>query len=205
MEKEKILEWGDSLLKDIPAHSSGFISEIKEIIRNYSGKNNSYYEEIDKIETTWSTASAKHYAYGVLKSFIKAIKNDYIGGLSYERKIKQFVVNEFLEQAEILLNTDNVHPAASVSIAGAALEEFLRNWVEDENIDLSGQKPCIDTYAKVLRTNDIISKQDLKEITAWAGIRNDAAHGKWDLVNDKKRILIFIEGINLFINKKLSA
>lgn len=53
----------------------------------------------------------------------------------------------------------------------------------------------------MLREDGLITKQDIKDITSWAGIRNHAAHGEWDEVDDKKRIAVMLEGINLFMRK----
>jgi hypothetical protein len=110
-------------------------------------------------------------------------------------------VSDFLDQANILLETKGVHPAAPCVLIGASLEEFLRNWIEQENLSLGNSKPSIDSYAKALRENELISKQDFKDITSWTGLRNHAAHGEWDEVSDKKRVSLMLEGINLFMRK----
>lgn len=59
----------------------------------------------------------------------------------------------------------------------------------------------MDSYAKVLREADLITKQDVKDITSWSGLRNHAAHGEWAEVNDKNRISIMLGGVNLFMRK----
>jgi hypothetical protein len=86
-------------------------------------------------------------------------------------------------------------------LIGATLEEFLRTWVETEGLSLGTRKPGLETYSQVLRDADLITKQDGKDITAWAGLRNHAAHGEWDEVSDKKRVALMLEGVNLFIRK----
>ena len=111
------------------------------------------------------------------------------------------VVSDFLEQAQQLLDTKGIHPAAPVVIVGAALEEFLRSWTESESLTIGGQKPGLDSYAKVLRENDLITKQDYKDIASWGGLRNHAAHGEWNEVSDKNRISLMLEGVNLFMRK----
>ena len=45
------------------------------------------------------------------------------------------------------------------------------------------------------------SWQDIKDITAWAGLRNDAAHGEWEEVKDRSKISLMLEGVNLFMRK----
>ncbi len=47
----------------------------------------------------------------------------------------------------------------------------------------------------------MLTKQDGKDITAWAGTRNHAAHGEWDDVADKNRVSLMLEGANLFMRK----
>ena len=136
-----------------------------------------------------------------LMHYINYLQSGLGDGVSIERKAQIDVVSDILEQANTLLNTNGVHPAAPAMIIGAALEEFLRNWIEEEKLALSGKKPSLDSYAKVLREAELISKQDIKDITSWAGLRNHAAHGEWDEVNDKKRIVVMLEGVNLFMRK----
>ncbi len=87
-------------------------------------------------------------------------------------------------------------------LVGASLEEFLRNWVEASDLSIGNAKPSIDVYCKTLRAVDLISKQDAKDITSWAGTRNHAAHGDWDHVSDRTRIRLMLEGVNLFMRKK---
>jgi hypothetical protein len=103
--------------------------------------------------------------------------------------------------AQDLLNSKGVHPGAPAMIIGATLEEFLRTWIETENLSIGDKKPGLDTYTKILRSAKLITKQDVKDITAWAGIRNHAAHGEWEEVSDKKRIANMIEAVNLFMRK----
>ena len=100
-----------------------------------------------------------------------------------------------------MLDSKEVHPAAPAVIIGAALEEFLRNWIEEAGLSLREKRPSLDSYAKVLREEDLITKQDIKDITSWSGLRNHAAHGEWEEVNDRNRISVMLEGVNLFMRK----
>ena len=67
--------------------------------------------------------------------------------------------------------------------------------------DLSSQKVArsIGTYVQILRSKDLITKQDVKDLVAWAGLRNSAAHGHWEQVADAKRVRLMLEGVNNFI------
>ncbi len=133
-----------------------------------------------------------------LKSYVE---NDLLRNMSIEREIKIETVSEYLEQAEILLNDKSVHPAAAAVIIGASLEEFLRNWLQELQFDLTTIKNSIDSYTKELKALEKLNKQDLKDIVSWGGIRNDAAHGHWVNVEDRNRIKLMLEGVNLFMRK----
>lgn len=203
MDKEYILKIGKSFKGKTSYHDFlGLSAEIKNLISASSGKNNPFYEAVEKVKVT--AHFPMEQLYSILDAFLRTVENDLISNVSYERKLKIEVVNDYLLQAEELLEKNDFHPATVAFLIGASLEEFLRNWIIEQTIDLEGQKPSIDTYAKALRKNVKIDKQELKEITVWAGIRNNAAHGSWELVENRDKIRIMLAGVNLFI-KKYSA
>ncbi len=202
MTKEEILKWAKTI-KGNPNDSfySGYVSEIKELIKSYIGKNNSFYEELNEINPNWYHPDAIKFAFQTLEKFIKVVENDFISTSSFHRKIQTDVISDILEQAQNMFEESKIHPACPAMLIGAALEEFLRNWVEEQAFSLENKKPSIDSYAKILKENDLITKQDIKDITSWAGIRNDAAHGKWEEIDDVKRIKLMFEGVNYFMRK----
>ena len=85
---------------------------------------------------------------------------------------------------------------AAVMLAGAALEEFLPSMFEESGERLVG-KPGISSYATALQKSDKLNRGEVKDITAWADQRNDAAHGHFDDLT-RPRALIMVDGINLF-------
>ena len=200
MEKDKILKVGKSITVSPSIHD--FLArqaEIKNFIAAVSGKNNSFYEAAEKIKIT--AVFAPEQLKSVLESFLRSVENDLIANSSYERKIQIIVVNDYLSQAEDLLEKKEFHPATAAFLIGASLEEFLRNWAFDQNLISEELKPSIDGYASILKKEQLIDKQDYKEITAWAGLRNHAAHGNWEAVSDKEKINNMLSGVNLFIKK----
>ncbi|MFA6252157.1 MAG: hypothetical protein WCX74_02040 [Candidatus Paceibacterota bacterium] len=197
MEKEDLLSQIDRILSNFNREG---ISEAVELLRIYAGEKSSFYKGIAELkpELYWhepTVETAKGFLIG-FKNFLTSGLNQ---GISIERKVQIDTVSDLLEQANILLISKEIHPAAPTMIMGAALEEFLRNWTEE--VMISVEKKGIDSYAKALRENELIDKQDYKDITSWAGLRNSAAHGIWNEVEDKKRIGIMLEGINLFMRK----
>lgn len=201
MDKEEILKQAGRILTRFSGDTLGAIPEAAEFLRVYAGERSIFYKNIVKLNPEdYPNHRIVAIARGALAGFVEYVQNDLYEGVSLERKVQIDTVSDLLDQANALLNAAGVHPAAPAVIIGAGLEEFLRNWVEEIG-ELPGGNPSIDTYSKLLRKAELIDKQDSKDITAWAGLRNNAAHGKWDEVNDKKRIALMLEGVNLFMRK----
>lgn len=200
MTKEELISHATRISKQVEMNYEGSLTQTKEFFKSYAGKDNSFLKTLD----------AKYYSSqdgleirlrGILKSFIDYVENDLLRSISLEREIQIETVSGYLEQAGFLLNDHKVHPAAPAMIIGASLEEFLRNWLEQESVDMTSIKLSLDSYSKELKSKELISKQDFKDITSWGGTRNDAAHGHWDNVDDRNRIKLMLEGVNLFMRK----
>ena len=200
MTKEEIIAQAERIKTSIKRNRTQGKTEAMEFLKIYAGPDNSFYNQIKSV-SGYSDEGYKEALCAVLDSFIDFVRNGLLRSISLEREIQIETVSDYLEQAENLLNDKKVHPAAPAVIIGASLEEFLRNWLEELGTDLSDKKNSLDAYSKELRSLDLITKQDLKDITSWTGIRNDAAHGHWDNVDDRNRIRLMLEGINLFMRK----
>ena len=183
------------------ASGPGRLAEAVEFLRIYAGEKSRFYKQLSALDPNMADEYLMKNIKSNLEGFISFVQNDLHSGVSVERKAQIDVVSDILEQANNLLETKEVHPAAPTVIIGATLEEFLRNWIEEQDIDLGNKKPSLDSYSKLLRENDLITKQDSKDITSWAGLRNHAAHGEWEEVDDKKRISLMLEGVNFFMRK----
>jgi hypothetical protein len=200
MTKEELILHANRILGQVDGNYEGSLTQAKEFFKSYGGPDNSFLKELN--ETYHSYYGSKIYRLqGILRSFIDYVNNGLLRSISLEREIQVETVSDFLAQAESLLNDNKVHPAAPAVIIGASLEEFLRNWLEEVGVDMTTIKLSIDSYSKELRSREMISKQDLKDITSWGGTRNDAAHGIWNNVEDRNRIKLMLEGVNLFMRK----
>jgi hypothetical protein len=171
-----------------------------EFLRTVAGDKSSFYKQLEAISTHNYNSRALSTA-SIVQSFIDYVSAGLHQAISIQRQAQIDVVSDFLEQAQSLLDNEKVHPAAPIVLIGASLEEFLRNWVEEKGLSLGNKKPGIDSYCKCLRESEEINKQDVKDITSWAGLRNSAAHGKWGEVEDRGRSRLMLEGVNLFIRK----
>lgn len=116
----------------------------------------------------------------------------------FEVRLRAEAATDLMEQVQTLLDDPKVHPAAPVMLAGAALEEFLRGMLVGTSESVS--KPSISKYAEALKRADAIDAQDVKDITAWAGDRNAAAHGEFDKLS-VERARIMVSGVNLFMRQ----
>lgn len=110
---------------------------------------------------------------------------------------------DLMEQVQEMLDDKRTHPAAPIVLAGAALEEALRSLVIQSQSTIVG-KPGLSAYAVALKSASVLTTQDVKDITSWAGQRNEAAHG--DFANlSSERAQIMVDGINLFMRQRLAS
>ena len=184
-------------------NGEGAKAQVCEFLRIYAGPKSAFLKQAE------SANGISGYVVTTLVSILGAFTEYLQAGLSAgespERRAQLDVVSDLLEQANSLLEDNRYHPAAAGFLIGASLEESLRTWVEAEELSIPNAKPGIDAYCRTLRSADLISKQDVKDITAWAGVRNHAAHGDWDEVSDRKQIRLILEGVNLFMRQKHGA
>jgi hypothetical protein len=203
MDAAELIEQANRI-RNSAAPAMGLLAEAKEFLRIHAGEKTAFYTQIDYLKIGMQTHYVIERVREILEAFIRYVESGLLQGTSIQRRTQIDVVSDFLDQADTLLDSKEVHAAAPTVIIGAALEEFLRNWIEEVGLELKGQKPSLDSYKNVLRDAQLITKQDSKDITAWGGLRNHAAHGEWEEVEDKNRISIMLEGVNLFMRKYTS-
>lgn len=192
--KLNLKEIGDSFV------SRGPYAQACEFLRSYAGDKSSFLKSALEVSNYSVEGRAKAIS-SVLLSFASYIEAGLKEEITPVRHAQIDIVNDLLDQAHRLLENSSVHGAAPAVLIGATLEEFLRTWIEKEGLSLGNAKHSLDSYAKVLREAELIDKQDLKDITAWAGIRNDAAHGHWQKVESKEKLSLVLQGVNLFLRK----
>lgn len=211
MEVNKLIEKIEELDKILPKDENNwsnsacnsFFITILQFINNYIGRDTEFYRILSGSSSIgYGPATEKARA---AKNILKSLK-DYLNlnldlNKTENYNIKIDIISDFMVQAIELANNQKFHPAAAGILMGASLEEFLKKLAEEKEVDLGEVKLTIDPISRKLYEENIISKQDLKDITSWAGIRNEATHGNFEDVNDRKRILNAIEGVNLFMRK----
>ncbi len=140
-----------------------------------------------------------HDALQKLRSILLAAKEDYEGGYlnTIRNLIRAEVFDNELEQAEELLEA-GYHTASAV-VAGVVLETTLRQMCEDNQLGAGKLDKMNADLAKVGVINKLLQKQ----ITAWADIRNSAAHGKTDEFG-KDDVSAMIRDVRRFVADRLS-
>jgi hypothetical protein len=134
------------------------------------------------------------YRLETLMGIIEALRYDYAsGGLApIHELIRAEVFDDFLEMSEHLLEQGYKDPAAV--LVGSVLEEHLRKLCDRAGIPtlLSDGKPKkADALNSDLAAKNVYGKSDLKSVTSWLGLRNDAAHGHYDkYTSEQVRILL---------------
>lgn len=130
---------------------------------------------------------------------LRALRDDYANGriLSLQERIRCDVFSDFLEMAEYLIEDEGLKEPAAV-LAGGVLEEHLRKLCDKRGITLSA-KPKLDAMNADLARKGVYGKNEQKQITAWAGIRNDAAHAR--RIADSEPVKLMIAGIRDFLSR----
>jgi hypothetical protein len=137
---------------------------------------------------------------GVLEALHSDVSSGHLDSLS--ELIHAELFSDFLDMADHLLSEGYKDPASV--LAGAALEEHLRQLCKKNGIAIeiqgkSGIHPKkADQMNSDLAGADIFSKLDQKSVTAWLGLRNNAAHGKFGEYT-KEQVVLMISGIQDFI------
>jgi hypothetical protein len=146
--------------------------KVKNLLSKVCGEESQHFHQFEKTED-----KVYYYAYTMfkdLKAVFLAAKEDFEGGyLSSMRTLTQAeVFDSELEQSSELLR--NGYSTAAAVIAGVVLETALRELCDKEGI----QRGKLDKMNADLYKASVYSKLVQKQITAWADIRNSAAHGK---------------------------
>lgn len=127
---------------------------------------------------------------------------------NYLRSVTEIIhadlFSDFLEMANHLL--DSGYKDAAAVIAGSALEVHLRqlgnkHGVSTELTTRTGvRQKKADQLNSDLCKSDVYSKLDQKSVTAWLGLRNNAAHGEYGEYT-AEQVEFFVDSIRDFIRR----
>lgn len=149
-------------------------TSVQNLLARVFGPTSEHYKNFTAQVNKYLTYSTTYIAQGILK----AAKDDYDNAYLFElqRLVEAEVFDDFLEQAEHLLDSGYYQPAAVV--AGCVLEDGLRKLCDAHGINLP-PRPKLDAMNAQLAKAGVFTKLVQKRITTLAELRNKAAHAQW--------------------------
>jgi hypothetical protein len=153
----------------------------------------------EKNPAALSDRSIVDAARGVFRSAYDQLRNDRLGSIA--DGIFAESVSELLDQAQAL--NDKSFVVAAAVIAGGALESHLMHLCKRNQLTWSGDG-SIEKYNSAIgeardKGTEIYSVTDGKLVTAWGGIRNEAAHTPAAFTRTAQDVGSMIVGILEFV------
>ena len=98
---------------------------------------------------------------------------------------------------------DNDYKDAAAVLVGGVLEEHLRQLCSKHKItatDSKGKPHKADRMNADLAKAQVCTKLEQKDITAWLGLRNNAAHAKYSEYT-KDQVVVMLQGVRGFASR----
>ena len=168
-------------------------------IESISGRHSPYFRQVMEIGTqrhnTWSEVARQ---IGVAKALLSDIQNDYME--SFEELVHGDIFGDFLEMSDHLL--DAGYKDAAAVLAGSTLEVHMKKLCGKYGVETTsrGKTKKADLLNSELEKEGAYPKLDQKNITAWLGLRNKAAHGPYAEYT-KGQVRLFVSSIRGFVTR----
>ena len=168
-------------------------------IERATGRGSVYFEQaqvaLGENRHDWDHLAA---LIGIVESAKLDIDSGYLSGV--EELIHADVFSDFLEISDYLLSSG--YKDAAAVIAGSTLEAHIRQLCTKFGVNTlsSGKHKKADMLNSELVKLSAYSKLDQKNITAWLGLRNDAAHGNYSGY-DIQQVKLLISSIRDFVTR----
>jgi hypothetical protein len=157
---------------------SDIVTRTAHLVQSATGPKSAYAVQVQNARKEKGQIAQFLAVAGVLQAFHFDLAEGHVGNIRHE--VETIVVSEILSQARKLRKQKGVHPAAAIMVAGAATEEFLRNWCAERSLVVAEKQRSISAFAAALRKDHAIDLPTERRIQSWADYRNDAAHGdRW--------------------------
>jgi len=170
----------------------GWVVRVLNLLQRIFGEDSIHCQQFK--ENSDKAGTIDESDFDLCLSIFQAAKEDYEGGYLFDVRalVKAEVLGDALEQAEEILSAGYKDPACVV--VGIALETTLKEMCTRNGIS-HGK---LDSMNVELRKANVYNMAKQKQITAWADLRNNAAHGKWSEYNNAD-VKDFLEGTQRFI------
>jgi len=188
-----VVMYGDSRVDGELANQ--WVTSCQNILQRVFGTESAHYQNFTKETAEYVTFSPAESALGILRAAKDDYEHDHL--FDVRQLIQAEVFDDFLEQAQHLFDSGYYQPAAVV--AGSVLEDGLRKLCDRHGVPLP-DKPKLDKMNADLAKQGVYSKLKQKQITAFADLRNKAAHGQWDQFT-KDDVPPMLDGVRHFMEK----
>lgn len=176
--------------------AQGFRSSGLSLISSMYEERHHYYKDFKRLAVGYQATS-----YAQALAVMEVIQEEVHYGWfeSTRALIAGELFDDFLEMAKHLLDEGYKDPAAVV--AGSSLEVHLRRLCAKHQLDTKkpdGHSKKAETLNAELQRAKAYELSEQKQVTAWLGIRNDAAHGHYEKVIAGS-VDLMIQGIRHFM------
>jgi len=179
----------------------GVVARGGQLITKLYGSESHYFATFQAAISipSFSSMHANHHRHvSDVTGILKAVESDIESGMlsNFKSLAQAEVFADFLEMAEHLL--DGGYKDAAAVILGAVLEDSLRKIAEANDISTVGSngKPLtLDPLNTAVTKQGVYGPLVQKQITSWASLRNDAAHGHFEKYDKSqvKHMLLFVQ------------
>lgn len=150
-----------------------------------------------------------YHGCSLLAGYARGLRADYAGDCltTFREEFNADLFADFLAMAEHLLQSDQLMQPAAV-LAGGVLEEHIRKLCGKHGVGVTWtdkrkkvHPKSVDTMNGELCNKGAYGKNEQKQVTAWYGIRNSAAHvDKFDEL-DAGAVQNMIDGLRIFVSR----
>lgn len=137
-----------------------------------------------------------------LSGILDALRDDYADGYlgSVTELIHQDLFSDLLEMAQYFM--DSGYKDAAAVMAGGVLETHIRKLCEKNELGTADERQAVNTERLniELARADVYSKLDQKNVTAWLGLRNEAAHAEYDKYS-AEQVALMLQGVRDFLTR----
>ena len=212
VEVDKLIELGNELMK-YGMGNPGEMEDTKikefttwttrtgEFINRLYKKDSQYVLTFNQFRASMRMTNLHSNSYMTLMEVtgaLEGIKYELQNGLlsDIQKLLQADIFSDFLEMGEYLLKEGYKDPAAV--IIGSVLEDTLRKLADSNGIKTTNDKGkffTIDPLNTELAGKNIYNKLIQKQITSWADLRNNAAHGHYDKYECRQveMMLLFVQ------------
>lgn len=192
---------GSNLPHDRVQELLGVVARGGQLITKLYGADSHFFSTFQAAVRipSFNSMHSNHYRHvSDVAGILKAVESDLESGMlsNFKSLAQAEVFADFLDMAEHLLNEG--YKDASAVLLGAVLEDSLRKIADAAGVAVIGPKGkplTLDPLNAAVCKQGVYGPLVQKQITSWANLRNDAAHGHFEKYDDTqvKHMLLFVQ------------